>query len=106
MFAKNWDPPNPGASRGTVPPAAIPSRTPPAGQLLAHRLDHLLAARDRLQHLGHVLADANDLVAGVAAEYRPNRAKGVSPCEGARPWTQGQGSSDEHDAFMRPRAVT
>ena len=34
----------------------------PAGELLAHRLDHLPAARDNLQRLGHVLADLRQLL--------------------------------------------
>ena len=33
-----------------------------AGELLAHRLDHLPAARDHLQRLGYVLADLRQLV--------------------------------------------
>ena len=38
----------------------------PAGELLAHRLDDLPPARDRLQRLGHVLADLRQLVRAAA----------------------------------------
>ncbi len=38
----------------------------PAGELLAHRLDHLPLARDRLQRLGHVLADLRQLLRAAA----------------------------------------
>ena len=37
-----------------------------AGELLAHRLDHLPAARDHLQRLGHVLADLRQLLQSAA----------------------------------------
>ena len=43
-----------------------------AGELLAHRLDHLPAARDDLQRLGHVLADLRQLLrAAAGAGCRP-----------------------------------
>ena len=38
----------------------------PAGELLAHRLDHLPPARDHLQRLGHVLADLRQLLRAAA----------------------------------------
>ena len=38
----------------------------PAGELLAHRLDHLPPARDHLQRLGHILADLRQLLRAAA----------------------------------------
>ena len=40
----------------------------PAGEFLAHRLDHLPPARDGLQRLGHVLADLRQLLRSNSVE--------------------------------------
>jgi hypothetical protein len=45
----------------------------PAGELLAHVLDHLPLARNELQHLGHVLADLAQRLAAAARTSRRRR---------------------------------
>ena len=62
----------------------------PAGELLAHRLDHLPAARDNLQRLGHVLADLRQLLRTAARARCRRRNNHPARAAGPRETACGQ----------------
>src|SRR5882724_928499 len=62
----------------------------PAGELLAHMLDHLPLPRDELQHLGHVLAD---LAQGPTATTRTGRRQRIDDALARQVFRQGPARS-------------